>query len=202
MWTRAHEIDRRMMAWSRRAASPTADRLLVGLTQAADYSRLWMAIAGVMAATGGKRGRRAAAGGTLSIAIAATFANGPAKLLVRRPRPSASSRASLIAMPATTSFPSGHSASAFAFATGACMELPRLAPLLVPLAGAVAYSRVYTGVHHPSDVLAGASIGMLAGTIGARLARRLPQPLRETRHSAAAPPRTACRAAQAGNPRG
>lgn len=161
--------------WSHRAACPTLDRLMVGLTGAADYSRLWLAIAGVLAAAGGRRGRRAAASGVASVTIAATIANGPAKLLVRRPRPS-SSRASLITMPASTSFPSGHSASAFAFATGACMELPRLAPLLVPLAGAVAYSRVHTGVHHPSDVIAGASIGIVTGVVTRLTAERAAAP--------------------------
>jgi undecaprenyl-diphosphatase len=74
-------------------------------------------------------------------------------------------------MPGSTSFPSGHSAAAFAFTTGVCEEMPALAPVLVPIAGAVAYSRVHTGVHYPSDVAAGAVIGICAGIV----ARRLPQ---------------------------
>jgi undecaprenyl-diphosphatase len=73
-------------------------------------------------------------------------------------------------MPNSMSFPSGHSASAFAFVTGASAEMPILLPVLVPLAGTVAYSRVYIGVHYPSDVAAGAAIGIGAGL----LARRLP----------------------------
>jgi undecaprenyl-diphosphatase len=77
-------------------------------------------------------------------------------------------------MPGSTSFPSGHSAAAFAFTTGACQELPVLAPVLVPLAGAVAYSRVHTGVHYPSDVAAGAAIGICSGI----LARRVPRWMR------------------------
>jgi undecaprenyl-diphosphatase len=75
-------------------------------------------------------------------------------------------------MPRSTSCPSGHSASAFAFATGACAELPLLAPVLMPLAAAIAYSRVHTGVHHPSDVVAGAAIGVGSGALATRLARR------------------------------
>ncbi|WP_037664717.1 phosphatase PAP2 family protein, partial [Streptomyces aurantiacus] len=61
--------------------------------------------------------------------------------------------------PVTTSFPSGHSASAAAFAAGVALESPRLGAAVAPLAGAVALSRVYTGVHFPSDVLAGAALG-------------------------------------------
>jgi undecaprenyl-diphosphatase len=140
--------------------SAKLDRTLVALTQAANYSRLWLALASVIAVFGGGRGRAAAAHGIGAVAIAATIANGPAKLLVRRRRPARRSKPALIRMPRSTSFPSGHSASAFAFATGASSRLPALTPVLVPLAGAVAYSRVRVGVHHPSDVVAGAALGI------------------------------------------
>jgi undecaprenyl-diphosphatase len=62
-------------------------------------------------------------------------------------------------MPASTSFPSGHSAAAFAFATGVGHVLPAAAIPLRGLAALVAYSRVHTGVHYPGDVVAGALIG-------------------------------------------
>jgi undecaprenyl-diphosphatase len=64
-----------------------------------------------------------------------------------------------VRMPATTSFPSGHSAAAFAFATGVGRVLPPAAIPLRALAAAVAYSRVHTGVHYPADVVIGALIG-------------------------------------------
>ena len=159
------------MRRSVRARSSALDRALVGITRAANYSRLWLLIAGGLAAFGGRHGRRAARQGIIAIAIAAPVANGPAKLLVRRRRPFWPSRPTLIRMPRSTSFPSGHSAAAFAFATGACDELPVLAPVLIPLAGAVAYSRVHTGVHYPSDVAAGAAIGIGSGVLAIRLAR-------------------------------
>jgi membrane-associated phospholipid phosphatase len=170
MWSRLQRLDRRLMERSTRARTPALDALLVEAGRAASYSRLWLAIAGVLAIAGGSRGRRAAARGVTSIAIAATTANGPIKLLVRRRRPSPSP--TLIAMPYSSSFPSGHSASAFAFATGVCAEMPHLTPLLAPLAIAVAYSRVHTGVHHPSDAAAGAAIGILAGATSGRLLSR------------------------------
>jgi undecaprenyl-diphosphatase len=71
--------------------------------------------------------------------------------------PSASTRH--VRMPSSTSFPSGHSAAAFAFATGVGHVLPAVAIPLRGLAALVAYSRVHTGVHYPGDVVAGALIG-------------------------------------------
>ena len=168
MKRRVQHLDRRLMRRSFGARSPALDRFLVAITRAASYSRLWLLIAGALASFGGARGRRAAGRGLIAIAIAAVVANGPVKLLVRRRRPFSRARPTLIRMPRSTSFPSGHSASAFAFATGACAESPVLAPVLVPLAGAVAYSRVHAGVHYPSDVAAGVGIGVGSGLLTAR----------------------------------
>jgi len=158
-------LDRRLMGRSFDARSPALDRSLVAVTRAASYSRLWLLIAVAMAVFGGRQGRRAAKRGLVAIAVAAPVANGPAKLLVRRRRPSSRSRPTLIRMPRSTSFPSGHAAAAFAFSAGACAELPALATVLVPLAGIVAYSRVHTGVHYPSDVAAGIGIGIGSGLL-------------------------------------
>ncbi|MGA2165050.1 MAG: phosphatase PAP2 family protein [Solirubrobacteraceae bacterium] len=164
------------MRCSARMRSPDLNRTFVALTRAANYSRLWLLIAGLLAACGGRPGRRASGRGILAIAIAAALANGPVKLLARRRRPSGHSAPALIRMPRSTSFPSGHSAAAFAFASGACGELPGLMPLLGPLACAVAYSRVHTGVHYPSDVAAGAAIGIGSGVLATRLASGLNGP--------------------------
>jgi undecaprenyl-diphosphatase len=171
MFKRVQHLDERLLKRSRRRRSGALDGSLVAITRAANYSRLWLAIAGGLAAFGGRRGRRAAQRGLIALALAAAVANGPAKLLVRRRRPFGHSRPALIRIPRSTSFPSGHSATAFAFATGAGAELPLLAPVLIPLAGAVAYSRVHTGVHYPSDVMAGAAIGVGSGALATRLAR-------------------------------
>ncbi|MGO9954487.1 MAG: bifunctional phosphatase PAP2/diacylglycerol kinase family protein [Solirubrobacteraceae bacterium] len=89
------------------------------------------------------------------------------KLLVARPRPD--TRRRLRRMPRTASFPSGHSASAFAVA--ATRELPEAGPVLLPLAAGVTYSRVYLGVHYPSDAIAGGAFGAAVG-MAARSALR------------------------------
>jgi membrane-associated phospholipid phosphatase len=68
-------------------------------------------------------------------------------------------------MPTSSSFPSGHSASAFAFATAISRDSPWLAVAIQFLAGSVAYSRVHTGVHYPGDTVAGALIGAAAGQV-------------------------------------
>ncbi len=151
--------------WFRGAAfkhTPLLDQTLPRLTRAANHSMLWMTIAGALWLFGGRFGRRAAARGLLSVAISSAVANGPAKLLARRPRPLVDDVPlvrRLARAPRSTSFPSGHTASAFAFATGAALELGYLGVPLGPLATAVAYSRIYTGAHYPSDVVAGAVLG-------------------------------------------
>jgi diacylglycerol kinase family enzyme/membrane-associated phospholipid phosphatase len=149
----------------RRVASariPVLGPPLPRLSRAANRSGLWLAIAAGLAAVGGRRGRRAAWRGVLAIAATSASTNLPAKLLTGRERPDLSvvpEVRHLARVPTSTSFPSGHAASAFAFATAVGIELPRLRLPLFGLAGAVAFSRVYTGVHYPGDVLAGAATG-------------------------------------------
>ena len=74
-------------------------------------------------------------------------------------------------MPTSTSFPSGHSASAFAFASAVGKEIPVISVPLRGLAGAVAYSRVHTGVHYPTDVIIGSIIGASIGDVTLALLR-------------------------------
>ena len=133
------------------------------LSRAADYSKLSIGSAALLALAGGPRGRSAAGMGLASVAVTATVVNLAIKPLGRRRRPDRIAQrvplARHVPMPASTSFPSGHSAAAFAFATGVGDVLPAAAAPLRGLAALVAYSRVHTGVHYPGDVVAGSLIG-------------------------------------------
>jgi undecaprenyl-diphosphatase len=124
------------------------------LSGAADKSRLWLAIAAVIAVAGGRRGRRAALEGVVAIAVTSATVNLGVKPIARRGRPDRAQPALFegrhVPMPRSASFPSGHSASAFAFAYAVGRHLPVLAVPIRLLAVAVAYSRVHTGVHYPA----------------------------------------------------
>jgi undecaprenyl-diphosphatase len=163
------QLDHNIVRRAERHRSPSLDRLFTCASRVANRSVIWFVAGGVLAALGGSSGRRAAGHGYVAIAVTSAVANGPAKLLVRRPRPSW--RAPLVPAPRTTSFPSGHAASAFAFAVAASREMPAAAVVLVPLAVTVSYSRVYVGVHYPSDVLLGAALGAGIGTLTDRALR-------------------------------
>src|SRR6266704_2328498 len=105
--------------------------------------------------------------GALAIGITSALVNLGVKALSGRRRPDRAGAgvpgARYVPMPSSTSFPSGHSAAAFAFATAISRDSPWLAIAIQFLAGSVAYSRVHTGVHYPGDTIAGALIGAGAG---------------------------------------
>jgi diacylglycerol kinase family enzyme/membrane-associated phospholipid phosphatase len=190
---KAEMLDRMVMTRVAAADSPILDYAMPRLSRAADHSVLWIAIATGLASTRNKWARRAALRGLASIAIASAASNVAAKGLAGRARPryEIPLLRRLLRVPRTTSFPSGHSASAAAFATGVALETPRLAAPVGAVALAVGASRVVVGVHYPSDVLAGFAIGAAAGTLTLRWWPRRPtQPAKAVprRHEAPAAP--------------
>jgi diacylglycerol kinase family enzyme/membrane-associated phospholipid phosphatase len=152
------------------AGRPGLDRAMHDLGHTADHGALWIAVAGVLGVNRGKWTRRAALRGLASMAIASTTANVIVKQLAGRTRPD--SPLVFTGRPVrplrTTSFPSGHAASAAAFATGVALEAPALAAPIGGLAALVAASRVVTRVHYPSDVAAGLALGGAAALITLR----------------------------------
>ncbi len=145
--------------------TPQLDAHVRRLSNAANYSRLWLGIAAAVAVVGGKNGRRAALEGVAAIGATSAAVNLGIKPLAHRRRPERAVEdhdTHRVRMPESTSFPSGHSASAFAFAYAVGRHVPGLAVPIRLLAGGVAYSRVHTGVHYPGDVAIGSILG--AGT--------------------------------------
>ena len=155
--------------------TPNLDVPLRELSSLANHSKIWFAIAGGLALFGGEKRRRAAVSGVVSIGAASLIANAVVKPFARRRRPDREGEnvpdVRAVPMPTSTSFPSGHSASAFAFAQAVGKELPFIGVPLRGLAGAVAYSRVHTGVHYPSDVIIGSIIGASIGDVTLALLR-------------------------------
>ena len=86
------------------------------------------------------------------------------KGVVRRQRPAFDELPALVATPTALSFPSAHASSSFAAARAYSSLMP--AGPLYTVAGAMALSRVYLGVHYPSDIAAGAALGLVMGAAG------------------------------------
>jgi membrane-associated phospholipid phosphatase len=158
-------------------STPLLDRPLRWVSDFADFSKPWFLAAGVLAAVGGARGRRAAVTGLAAIGLNSLLVNQSMKRAGALRRPN---RTQLgvpenrwVRMPVSTSFPSGHSASAAAFAVSVGRLLPELRLPLRVAAGIVAFSRVYTGVHYPGDVVVGAALGTIVGRATSAVVQQL-----------------------------
>jgi undecaprenyl-diphosphatase len=143
------------------------DDVFIWLSRIGSWGAVWIAIAVVVALLQ-RRWQPAA-----FVVLALLAANGLASLLkvavgLKRPPPDGA----LVAMPHSSSFPSGHAAMAFAGAVVLSAFVPRAAPAFFVLAAAIAYSRLYLGVHWPLDVLAGAVLGAATALLLLAAARR------------------------------
>lgn len=168
--------DRALYVAVARTSTPALDGPLRRLSHFANFSKPWFLAAGALAVFGGPTGRRAAFTGVAAIGAASLVVNQPMKLIGDRQRPDREGHEvpepRWVKMPTSTSFPSGHSASAAAFAVAVGDVMPALRVPLAAAAGTVAFSRVYTGVHYPGDVLVGVVTGALLGRLTSRLRQR------------------------------
>jgi undecaprenyl-diphosphatase len=154
---------------------PLLDKPLRLVSDFANFSKPWLIVSGCLALFGGARGRRAAVTGIAAIGATSLVVNQPMKMAGERRRPDRDGvgvpEQRWVRMPSSTSFPSGHSASAAAFAVAVGDLIPTLRLPLRAAASVVAFSRVYTGVHYPGDVLVGATVGSLIGRLTSRVSQ-------------------------------
>jgi membrane-associated phospholipid phosphatase len=169
---RVEHLDQRLGRVLSRPRGILVDRLVGATTDLGSVYGL-AGTAAMLTATGH---RRRAAQLTTAGLVAWTLAQA-AKPLASRPRPYQAALAErLVAEPAGSSWPSGHSAVITAMAAVVAPGMPRRAQLAVGAVGlGVGCSRLYVGVHHPTDVVAGAGIGLLCAGGTRALARRDPR---------------------------
>ncbi|HEY2216041.1 MAG TPA: phosphatase PAP2 family protein [Solirubrobacteraceae bacterium] len=149
--------DERMLRMFRTVGhTPARDRLVARFSLLGEHAAVWFAIGVVGGAIDARRRER---WGRATATVGATYAlNTALKLLVRRQRPELAGLPALTATPTKLSFPSAHASTAFAGAY-AYSQLGAPRALLYALAVKLSLSRLYLGVHFPSDVLAGALFG-------------------------------------------
>lgn len=151
------DIDERILRWARtRGHTPRAERAVACFSRIGEHGAVWLAI-GV--AGGALDSSRRASWARATGVVAGTFAlNTTIKLIVRRPRPDLPGLPALTSTPTQLSFPSAHSSTSFAGAR-AYVRLGLPASPLYALATLLAASRLYLGVHYPSDILGGVLLG-------------------------------------------
>jgi undecaprenyl-diphosphatase len=141
------------------------DRVFYSASALGDFSLLWQLISTGRALGGGHREAEALRLST-ALGIESVVVNGPVKAMFRRDRPVwDQERPRGLRKPLSSSFPSGHATSGFMAASLLSAGRPRQRPFWFALATVVAASRVHVKIHHPSDVLAGAAIGLGFGAV-------------------------------------
>ena len=144
------------------ARTPETVRWVKRYSHLGEHGMLWFALgAAGVAVDAGRRRRWARATGVVGGAYVISTS---IKLAIGRKRPLVEDLPHLMATPTGLSFPSSHSTSSFAAARAYGTLLPP-GPLYVAACG-MAFSRLYLGVHYPSDIAAGVALGAFLGTLG------------------------------------
>jgi undecaprenyl-diphosphatase len=164
-------FDRHWERWIVHHRAQPFDAVFVWLTRVGTWGAVWLVIALGLALVW----RRASV--FIAVALADLAAEGLAGALkaataVGRPPRRFVHPDALVAVPHSSSFPSGHASTSFACATVLSFFVPRGAPAFYLLALAIGFSRIYVGVHWPLDVLGGAILGIAVGLAVTALLRR------------------------------
>lgn len=155
-------------------SSPTAGRVFTAASHLGDWSLIWHTVGAVRGLTSDRRADQAV---VLSILLGAEslVVNQGVKRLFRRPRPTDNGDERFtVRTPSTSSFPSGHaSAAAFAATVLTTLDGKKSAPLWFGIAAVVGTSRAFVRIHHASDVIGGAVVGVGLGLLVRPIVRRL-----------------------------
>ncbi len=151
-----------LRAFRTRGHDPRAERAVARFSRLSEHAGIWLALGSL--GTGLDRPRRAQWRRATRAVGLVYLLNTAIKRLVRRPRPELPGLPPLTGTPSELSFPSAHASSSFAGAyVYSRLGLPAVP--LYTLAGGFSLSRLYLGVHYPSDVLAGAALGSALGAL-------------------------------------
>ena len=152
-----------------RLTHPILDSVMPFITEQEHWYPVLAGLVLAMAIWGGKRGRMAAVAFIIAVVLADQVASALLKPVFGRVRPCNALTAEqcrlLVGRSSAMSFPSAHATNSFAMATVVTWRFPKAAWLCFLIAAAVAYSRVYVGVHYPLDAIAGAVVGALVGKL-------------------------------------
>ena len=159
---RLQRLDRRILRFMRtRGHTPAAEGAMKALGTAGEWGAVWAVIAlGAALADDERRGRWLRAAPVAPVAVGLNYL---VKLAVRRDRPRLRRLPPLAGAPSALSFPSAHATASLAAATAMGRVMPGARLPLYALAGAICLTRPYLGMHYPSDVLAGAALGVVIG---------------------------------------
>jgi membrane-associated phospholipid phosphatase len=165
------KLDERILRFARtRGHTPRLERVVADFSRLGEHGAVWLALGGAGYAL--DRGRRESWGRAARAVGGAYALNTALKLLVRRPRPELPGLPALTTTPTRLSFPSAHACTSFAGArlytailTPTALPAPLPAVPLYALAAGLSLSRLYLGVHYPSDILAGALLGSVFAAV-------------------------------------
>jgi undecaprenyl-diphosphatase len=158
-------------AWEPLRSDRTSNAVFYAASAAGDFSVIWHGI-NLARVAAGAADRREAARLAIALGLESVLVNQVLKRLFARERPVATTpRPHHLRAPSTSSFPSGH-ASSGALAASLLSQGSRLAPVYGTIAAVVATSRIHVRIHHASDIVAGAAVGLAMGAVVRKVAPR------------------------------